>query len=183
MQDINLDLENQIKIIINNEIPSSKFNDFSINFYLLTNKLLISLNKFLKLRKIQNPKILQIKNVGQLLYESKDSMRTHELLKSHGYDAVPELTPQIAYYVVKKNKFTRDENWENIIKVLKEGINPSKLLSEKNLFLTEEQKLTIKNEVKERLNVEEYRLNWMIEIMEDLKNKDKDLHNRFKSLL
>lgn len=183
MQDINYELEKQINIIINNEIPLMNFNDFSINFYLLTNKLLISLNKFLKLRQIQNPKILQIKNIGQLLYESKDSMKIHDLLKSHGYNEIPLLTPQIAYYVVKKNKFTREENWENIIKVIKYGVNPSKILSEKILFLTEEQKLMIKNEVKESLNLEDYQIGWIIEMMQNLKNKDNELYNRFKDLI
>lgn len=183
MQDINFELEKQIDIIINNAIPLTHFNDFSINFYLLTNKLLISLNKFLKLRKIQNPKILQIKNVGQLLYESKDSIRINELLNSHGYLEIPLLTPQIAYYVVKKNKFTREENWENIIKVLKYGVNPSKILSEKILFLTEEQKLMIKSEVKTTLNLEEHQINWIIEMMKSLKIKDNELYNKFKELV
>ena len=183
MQDVNYELEKQINMIIKNEIPTMDFNDFSINFYLLTNKLLISLNKFLKLRKIQNPKILQIKNIGQLLYESKDSMKIHELLKSHGYNEIPLLTPQIAYYVVKKNKFTREENWDNIIKVIKYGVNPSKLLSEKNLLLTEEQKLMIKSEVRESLNIEDHQINWMVDIMKILKTKDSELYSRFKDLL
>lgn len=183
MQDINYELEKQIKMIINNEIPEMGFNEFSIKFYLLTNKLLISLNKFLKLRKIQNPKILQIKNIGQLLYESKDSMRIHELLRSHGYSDIPLLTPQIAYYVVKKNKFTREENWENIMKVIKYGVNPSKILSDKNLFLTEEQKLMIKSEVRESLKLEDHQINWMVDIMKILKTKDNELYNRFKDLI
>lgn len=183
MQDVNYELEKQINIIINNEIPSMDFNEFSINFYILTNKLLISLNKFLKLRKIQNPKILQIKNIGQLLYESKDSIKINELLKSHGYYEVPLLTPQIAYYVVKKNKFTREENWENIIKVIKYGVNPSKILSDKMLFLTEEQKLMIKNEVKETLNLNGNQINEIIDLMRLLKERNNELYDRFKSLI
>jgi hypothetical protein len=181
MKDINQELEDEIKVIVNNEISAEKFNEFSINFYLLTNKLLVSLNKFLKLRSIQNPKILQIKNIGQLLYESKDSIKISDLLKSHGYNAMPQLTPQLAYYVVKKNKFTREENWENIIKVIKYKLNPSKVLSEKNLFLSEDQKLMIKNEVKERLNLQEHEISWIINIMNNLKEIDSDLHERFKT--
>ena len=67
---------------------------------------MISLNKFLNIRNIRNPKILQIKNIGELLYLSRENNKIINLLKSLGYDEIPQLSPQIAYYVVKRNKYT-----------------------------------------------------------------------------
>lgn len=100
--DINFELEERIRLIINNQIPKDEFNKFAIDFYLLTKGIMISLNKFLNMRGFRNPKILQVKNIGELLYLSQDSTRIRDLLKSYGYEDIPQLTPQIAYYVVKK---------------------------------------------------------------------------------
>lgn len=181
MQDINYEIEKRIDIIIKNEINLEKFNEFSVDFYLLTNKLLISLNKFLKIREIRNPKILQIKNIGQLIYESRDSENIKKLLKSNGINNIPQLSPQIAYYVVKKNKFTREDNWKNIIKVLKYGVNPSKVLTDNIEILTEEQKNMLKNDIMELLKLEKHEIEWVVNKIEELKSKDIGLYNKFKS--
>jgi len=180
--DINFQLEEQIKSIINNRVPSEEFNNFAIDFYLLTKKIMISLNKFLNIREIRNPKILQIKNVGELLYLSRDNIRIRELLKSHNYDELPNLTPQIAYYVVKKNKFTIEQNWENILQVLKEDQFPSRFMSMKKIILSEEQKHLVKREVKEKCHLKDHEINWIIETIRRLKNEDRELFEKFKAV-
>lgn len=180
--DINFQLEEQIKSIINNRVPSEEFNNFAIEFYLLTKKIMISLNKFLNIREIRNPKILQIKNVGELLYLSRDNIRIRELLKSHNYDELPNLTPQIAYYVVKKNKFTIEQNWENILQVLKEDQFPSRFMSTKKIILSEEQKHLVKREVKEKCHLKDHEINWIIETIRRLKNEDRELFEKFKAV-
>jgi len=88
--DINYQLEEKIRIIVDNRVPDKNFNDFAVEFYLLTKKIMISLNKFLNIRGIRNPKILQIKNAGELIYISRDSYRIREFLKSHDYNEIPE---------------------------------------------------------------------------------------------
>ena len=45
--DINFQLEEKIRIIIENKVSAEAFNEFAIEFYLLTKKIMISLNKFL----------------------------------------------------------------------------------------------------------------------------------------
>ena len=45
--DINYQLEEKIRIIVDNRVPDKSFNDFAVEFYLLTKKIMISLNKFL----------------------------------------------------------------------------------------------------------------------------------------
>lgn len=62
--DINFKLEEQIRIIVENKVPVDEFNEFSINFYLLTKKIMISLNKFLNIRNIRNPKFFKLKILG-----------------------------------------------------------------------------------------------------------------------
>ena len=89
--DINFQLEEKIRIIIENKISGDNFNDFAVEFYLLTKKIMISLNKFLNIREVRNPKILQVKNAGELLYISRDSIRIRELLKAYGYEDIPLL--------------------------------------------------------------------------------------------
>ncbi len=180
--DINRELEENIKLIIENEIPEIGFNQFVVNFYLLTKGIMISLNKFLNIRGIRNPKILQIKNAGELIYLSQDSIRIRELLKSYGYDDVPELSPQIAYYVIKRNKFTIEQNWENIIQVLKEDQYPSRFMSVKKIILSEEQKTVVKRETKEKLALKEHEINWLVEIMKKLKKEDIELFEKFKAI-
>lgn len=181
--DINRELEDNIKLIVNNEIPETGFNQFAVNFYLLTKGIMISLNKFLNIRGIRNPKILQIKNAGELIYLSQDSIRIRELLKSYGYGDIPELSPQIAYYVIKKNKFTIEQNWENILQVLKEKQFPSRFMSVKKIILTEEQKSMVKKEAKEKLALKDHEINWMIETIRRLKKDDYDLFEKFKAML
>mgnify|MGYP003483416071 FL=1 len=94
--DINFQLEEKIRIIIENKISGDNFNDFAVEFYLLTKKIMISLNKFLNIREVRNPKILQVKNAGELLYISRDSIRIRELLIAYGYDDIPLLSTHIA---------------------------------------------------------------------------------------
>jgi len=158
--DINYQLEENIKMIIDNRVPEKNFNDFAVDFYLLTKKIMISLNKFLNIREIRNPKILQIKNAGELLYLSRDSFRIREFLKTYGYDDIPELNPQIAYYVLKKNKFTLEQNWENIVEVLKDHQYPSRFMNMKKIILTDEQKNLVKKEVKDRFALKDFEINF-----------------------
>lgn len=180
--DTNYQLEEQIKMIINNKLPENGFNDFSVNFYLLTKKIMISLNKFLNMREIRNPKILQVKNAGELIYLSRDSYRIREVLKSYSYEEIPELTPQIAYYVIKKNKFTLEQNWENILEVLKEHQYPSRFMNTKKIILTEEQKILVKKEVKEKFALKDFEINNIVELLKKLKNEDRDLFEKFKAI-
>ncbi len=180
--DINRELEENIKLIIENEIPEIGFNQFAVNFYLLTKGIMISLNKFLNIRGIRNPKILQIKNAGELVYLSQDSIRIRELLKSYGYDDIPELSPQISYYVIKRNKFTIEQNWENIVQVLKEDQYPSRFMSVKKIILSEEQKSAVKRETKNRLALKEHEINWIVETIKKLKKEDIELFEKFKAI-
>lgn len=180
--DINFQLEEKIRIIIENKVPEDRFNDFAIEFYLLTKKIMISLNKFLNIREIRNPKILQIKNAGELLYLSRDSIRIRELLKFYGYDDIPLLTPQIAYYVIKRNKFTIEQNWENILEVLREEQYPSRFMNMKKIILTEEQKTLVKKEVKDRFHMRDFEMNHMVELLKKLKKEDRDLFEKFKAI-
>ncbi len=180
--DINRELEENIKLIVENDIPEIGFNQFAVNFYLLTKGIMISLNKFLNIRGIRNPKILQIKNAGELVYLSQDSIRIRELLKSYGYDDIPELSPQIAYYVIKRNKFTIEQNWENIVQVLKEDQYPSRFMSVKKIILSEEQKASVKKETKEKLALKEHEINWMVETIKKLKKEDIELFEKFKAI-
>lgn len=180
--DTNFQLEEKIRIIIDNKIPNDRFNDFAIEFYLLTKKIMISLNKFLNIREIRNPKILQVKNAGELLYLSRDSIRIRELLKVFGYEEIPMLTPQIAYYVIKKNKYTLEQNWENILEVLKEEQYPSRFMNMKKIILTEEQKALVKKEVKERFHLKDYEINNIVELLKKLKKEDRDLFEKFKAV-
>ncbi len=180
--DINRELEENIKLIVENDIPEIGFNQFAVNFYLLTKGIMISLNKFLNIRGIRNPKILQIKNAGELVYLSQDSIRIRELLKSYGYDDIPELSPQIAYYVIKRNKFTIEQNWENIVQVLKEDQYPSRFMSVKKIILSEEQKAAVKKETKEKLALKEHEINWMVETIKKLKKEDIELFEKFKAI-
>ena len=180
--DINFQLEEKIRIIIENKVPEDRFNDFAIEFYLLTKKIMISLNKFLNIREIRNPKILQIKNAGELLYLSRDSIRIRELLKFYGYDDIPLLTPQIAYYVIKRNKFTIEQNWENILEVLREEQYPSRFMNMKKIILTEEQKTLVKKEVKDRFHMRDFEMNHMVELLKKLKKEDRDLFEKFKAV-
>lgn len=181
--DINLELEENIRIIVNNEIPLEDFNKFAVNFYLLTKGIMVSLNKFLNIRGIRNPKILQIKNAGELIYLSQDSIRVRELLKSYGYDDIPSLNPQLAYYVIKKNKFTMEQNWENILQVLNEEQLPSRFMSTRKIILTEDQKNQVKQEVKNTLSLKEHEINWIVDTVRRLKSKDKELFEKFKASL
>lgn len=180
--DINYQLEEKIKLIIDNKIPQENFNDFSIEFYLLTKKIMISLNKFLNIREIRNPKILQVKNAGELLYLSRDSIRIRELLKFYGYEEIPLLSPQIAFYIIKKNKYTIEQNWENIVEVLKENQYPSRFMNVKKIILTEEQKVLVKNEVKNKFHLKEFEINSIIELLKRLKREDRGLFEKFKSI-
>lgn len=180
--DINFQLEEKIRIIIENKVPEDIFNDFAIEFYLLTKKIMISLNKFLNIRGIRNPKILQVKNAGELLYLSRDSVRIRELLKFYGYEDIPLLTPQIAYYVIKRNKFTLEQNWENILEVLREEQYPSRFMNMKKIILTEEQKTLVKKEVKDRFHMRDFEMNHMVELLRKLKKEDKDLFEKFKAI-
>lgn len=181
--DINFELEERIRLIINNQIPKDEFNKFAIDFYLLTKGIMISLNKFLNMRGFRNPKILQVKNIGELLYLSQDSTRIRDLLKSYGYEDIPQLTPQIAYYVVKKNKFTIEQNWENIMEILIDEQLPSRFMSIKKIILTEEQKIQVKNHSKDTLGLKEHEINWIVETLRRLKYKDGDLFEKFKAML
>lgn len=180
--DINYQLEEQIKLIIDNRLPDKDFNDFAVNFYLLTKKIMISLNKFLIIREIRNPKILQIKNAGELIYLSRDSYRIREFLKSYGYDEIPELTPQISYYVIKRNKFTLEQNWENILEVLKDYQYPSRFMNMKKIILTEEQKTLVKKSVKEKFALKDFEINNIVELLKKLKAEDRDLFEKFKAI-
>jgi len=180
--DINYQLEEKIKMIIDNRVPEQKFNDFAVEFYLLTKKIMISLNKFLNIREIRNPKILQIKNAGELVYLSRDSYRIREFLKAYGYDEIPELTPQISYYVIKRNKFTLEQNWENIVEVLKDYQYPSRFMNMKKIILTEEQKLLVKKEVKERFALKDFEINNIVELLKRLKTEDRELFEKFKAI-
>lgn len=180
--DINFQLEEQIKLIIDNKIPEKHFNDFAVNFYLLTKKIMISLNKFLNIREIRNPKILQVKNAGELIYLSRDSYRIREFLKSYDYDEIPELTPQIAYYVIKRNKFTLEQNWENILEVLKDYQYPSRFMNMKKIILTEEQKILVKKSVKEKFALKDFEINNIVELLKKLKAEDRDLFEKFKAI-
>jgi hypothetical protein len=181
--DINYELERNIKLIIDNEIPDEDFNQFAVDFYFLTKNIMVSLNKFLNLRGIKNPKILQIKNAGELIYISRDSIKVRELLKAHGYDEIPKITPQIAYYIIKKNKYSMEQNWENIIQVLKEGHLPSRFMANKKIILNEEQKGMVKKEVKEMLMLKDHEINWILENIKKLKKEDKELFEKFKAIL
>jgi hypothetical protein len=143
---------------------------------------MISLNKFLNIREIRNPKILQVKNAGELLYISRDSIRIRDLLKSYGYEEIPLLSPQIAYYVIKRNKYTLEQNWENIIEVLKEEQYPSRFMNTKKIILTEEQKTLVKKEVQNKFHLKEYEINHMVEMLKKLKKEDKDLFEKFKAI-
>jgi hypothetical protein len=183
MKDINSRLEEYIGIILENKIPENDFNQFAVEFYILTSQLLISLNKFLTIRKLRSPKVLQVKNAGELLYLSKDNIRIMDFLKENSYESIPQLTPQIAYYVIKKNKFTLEENWKNILRVLRDKENPSKVVSENKYKFTEEQKYIIKNEVKDRLNLEEHEINWILETIRKVKSRDRELFEKFKAIL
>lgn len=180
--DINFQLEEKIRIIIENKVSAEAFNEFAIEFYLLTKKIMISLNKFLNIREIRNPKILQVKNAGELLYISRDSIRIRDLLKSYGYEEIPSLSPQIAYYVIKRNKYTLEQNWENIIEVLKEEQYPSRFMNTKKIILTEEQKTLVKKEVQNKFHLKEYEINHMVEMLKKLKKEDKDLFEKFKAI-
>lgn len=180
--DINFQLEEKIRIIIENKVSAEAFNEFAIEFYLLTKKIMISLNKFLNIREIRNPKILQVKNAGELLYISRDSIRIRDLLKSYGYEEIPPLSPQIAYYVIKRNKYTLEQNWENIIEVLKEEQYPSRFMNTKKIILTEEQKTLVKKEVQNKFHLKEYEINHMVEMLKKLKKEDKDLFEKFKAI-
>lgn len=180
--DINYQLEEKIRIIVDNRVPDKIFNDFAVEFYLLTKKIMISLNKFLNIRGIRNPKILQIKNAGELIYISRDSYRIREFLKSHDYDEIPELNPQIAYYVIKRNKFTIEQNWENIIEVLKDYQYPSRFMNMKKIILTEEQKLLVKKEVKERFALKDFEINSIVDLLKRLKAEDRELFEKFKAI-
>lgn len=180
--DINFQLEEKIRIIIENKVSAEAFNEFAIEFYLLTKKIMISLNKFLNIREIRNPKILQVKNAGELLYISRDSIRIRDLLKSYGYEEIPLLSPQIAYYVIKRNKYTLEQNWENIIEVLKEEQYPSRFMNTKKIILTEEQKTLVKKEVQNKFHLKEYEINHMVEMLKKLKKEDKDLFEKFKAI-
>lgn len=180
--DINYQLEEKIKMIIDNRVPEKNFNDFAVEFYLLTKKIMISLNKFLNIREIRNPKILQIKNAGELIYLSRDSFRIREFLKAYGYDDIPELNPQIAYYVLKRNKFTLEQNWENIVEVLKDYQYPSRFMNMKKIILTEEQKLLVKKEVKDRFALKDFEINNIVELLKRLKTEDRDLFEKFKAI-
>jgi hypothetical protein len=180
--DINFQLEEKIRIIIENKVPENEFNEFAINFYLLTKKIMISLNKFLNIREIRNPKILQVKNAGELLYISRDSIRIIELLKNYGYMEIPLISPQIAYYVIKRNKYTIEQNWENIIEVLKEEQYPSRFMNTKKIILTEEQKTMVKKEVQNRFHLRDFEINHMVEMLKRLKVEDKELFEKFKAI-
>ena len=180
--DINFQLEEKIRIIIENKISGDNFNDFAVEFYLLTKKIMISLNKFLNIREVRNPKILQVKNAGELLYISRDSIRIRELLKAYGYNDIPLLSPQIAYYVIKRNKYTMEQNWENIIEVLKEEQYPSRFMNMKKIILTEEQKVLVKREVQNKFHLREYEINHIVELLRRLKIEDKDLFEKFKAI-
>ena len=61
----------------------------------------------------------------------------------------PELNPQIAYYVIKRNKFTIEQKLENIIEVLKDYQYPSRFMNMKKLSL-QRAETSCKKEVKER---------------------------------
>jgi hypothetical protein len=180
--DINFKLEEQIRIIVENKVPVDEFNEFSINFYLLTKKIMISLNKFLNIRNIRNPKILQIKNIGELLYLSRDNTKIINLLKSLGYDEIPQLSPQIAYYVVKRNKYTYEQNWENIIEVLKNNQYPSRFMNIKKIILTDEQKFIVKKEVQEKYHLRDHEINHIVEVLKRLKEEDRELFEKFKAI-
>ena len=183
MKDINTRLEEYIKIILENKIPEEDFNHFAVEFYLLTGKILISLNKFLLLRNLRSPKVLQIKNAGELIYLSSDNMRIRDFLRENSYENIPQLTPQIAYYVIKKNKFTLEENWRNILRVLRDKENPSKVVSENRYNFSDEQKQVIKNEVKDRLNLQEHEINWILDTIRKVKSRDRELFEKFKAIL
>lgn len=180
--DINFQLEEKIRIIIDNKAPEDNFNDFAVEFYLLTKKIMISLNKFLNIREIRNPKILQIKNAGELLYLSRDNTRIRQLLKFHGYKEIPLISPKIAYYVIKKNKYTIEQNWENIIEVLKEEQYPSRFMNSKKIILTEEQKAIVKKEVQDKYHLRDFEINHIVELLKRLKTEDKDLFEKFKAI-
>ena len=59
--DINYQLEEKIRIIVDNRVPDKIFNDFAVEFYLLTKKIMISLNKFLNIRGIGIQKYFKLK--------------------------------------------------------------------------------------------------------------------------
>lgn len=179
---VNFQLEEKIRIIIDNKAPEDNFNDFAVEFYLLTKKIMISLNKFLNIREIRNPKILQIKNAGELLYLSRDNTRIRQLLKFHGYEEIPLISPKIAYYVIKKNKYTIEQNWENIIEVLKEEQYPSRFMNSKKIILTEEQKVIVKKEVQDKYHLRDFEINHIVELLKRLKIEDKDLFEKFKAI-
>jgi hypothetical protein len=132
---------------------------------------------------MKSPKVLQIKNAGELLYISKENIKIRDILKENAYEEVPQLTPQIAYYVIKKNKFTLEENWKNILRVLKDKENPSRVVSENRYNFSEEQKLIIKNEVRDRLNLQEHEINWILETVGKIKTRDRELFEKFKAIL
>lgn len=180
--DINYQLEERIRMIIDNRVPEKEFNDFAVEFYLMTKKIMVSLNKFLNIREIRNPKILQIKNAGELIYLSRDSYRIRELLKSYGYEDIPAISPKIAYYVIKRNKFTLEQNWENILEVLKDYQYPSRFMNMKKIILTEEQKNLVKKEVKEKFALKDFEINNIVELLKRLKNEDRELFEKFKAV-
>jgi len=180
--DINYELEKNIKLIMENEIPEDNFNKFAVDFYLLTKSIMISLNKFLNLRGIRNPKILQIKNAGELIYLSRDSIKIRDFLRANSYEEVPEITPQIAYYVIKKNKYSMEQNWENILQVLREGSQPSRFMANKRIILNEEQKKQVRDTAKDILLLKEHEIDWIIEKLKILKREDKDIFEKFKAI-
>ena len=61
--------------------------------------------------------------------------------------------------------------------------NPSKVVSENKYKFTEEQKYIIKNEVKDRLNLEEHEINWILETIRKVKSRDRELFEKFKAIL
>lgn len=92
------------------------------------------------------------------------------------------ISPKIAYYVIKKNKYTIEQNWENIIEVLKEEQYPSRFMNSKKIILTEEQKVIVKKEVQDKYHLRDFEINHIVELLKRLKIEDKDLFEKFKAI-
>jgi hypothetical protein len=75
-----------------------------------------------------------------------------------------------------------EQNWENIIEVLKEEQYPSRFMNMKKIILTEEQKVLVKREVQNKFHLREYEINHIVELLRRLKVEDKDLFEKFKAI-
>jgi len=181
MKEITENLVEKSKVILEQPESIQNFNQFCINYYNLTKHLLSSFNAFLNANDINNTKLTQIKNIGNFLETSKDSIKVHKFLEDKGYEQIPELKPKIAYYTYKKNKYTLLENWENIIRVL-EGEKPATFVLEEN-NLTEKQKSQVIKKASNILKLERREVEFIKNSLQKLKDNDKKLFELFVDMI